>query len=364
MKSLFALLSLPICLPMAACQPEATCFIAPAADGNGFVRKPGGEKMIPWGFNYDRDYKFRLLEEYWEAEWDTVVQDFREMQDLGANVARVHIQFCKFMDGPDKPNQASLERLEQLVRVAESCGIYVDLTGLGTYRKSEDIAWYLGMGEAERWEAQANFWAAVAKKLANRPGVFAYNLMNEPCVPGEPVKGGAWTAPGELAGIRYVEFISQDPAGRARTDVANQWIRRMTKAIREHDKNHMITVGIALGNGEDGHEIMGFTPAKIAPELDYISVHLYAQGGKVDAAIELLKKCKVPGKPLIIEEMFPLACSVEEFREFVERSRGIADGWIGFFWGQTPDELRAEDPIKNHGLLSWLQFFQDMHPNR
>jgi hypothetical protein len=365
MTPLFALFALPCCFSAPASAAMASpSWIAPAPDGNGFVRAASGEPFIPWGFNYDRDYKVRLIEEYWDAEWATLAQDFREIQELGANVARVHVQFPKFMDGPDKPNAASLARLEKLVRLAEGLGVYIDLTGLGSYRAKDDPAWYLAMPEPERWAAQACFWESVAKTLAERPGVFAYNLMNEPCVAGEARAAGQWVHPSELAGIRYVEFVCLDPAGRERTEVARQWIRRMAQAIRKRDKRHMITVGIALADGDKGEEAMGFTPSRIAPELDYISVHLYPHGGQVEAAIDLLRRCKVAGKPLIIEEMFPLACGVEEFRSFVERSRGIADGWIGFFWGQTPAELRAEGEQKHRSLLAWLQMFQEMNPNR
>ena len=31
-----------------------------------------GRPFVPWGFNYDRDYKMRLIEEYWDKEWNTV----------------------------------------------------------------------------------------------------------------------------------------------------------------------------------------------------------------------------------------------------------------------------------------------------
>src|SRR4051812_38862001 len=77
-----------------------------AVDGSRFTND-----FTPWGFNYDRDYRFRLLEEYWEAEWPTVEQDFREMKALGANVVRIHLQFARFMDAPDRPNEANLARL-------------------------------------------------------------------------------------------------------------------------------------------------------------------------------------------------------------------------------------------------------------
>jgi hypothetical protein len=73
-------------------------------DGTGFVRGPSNAKFIPWGFNYDHDAKGRLIEDYWNDEWDMVKTHFGQMKELGANVVRIHLQFGKFMETADKPN--------------------------------------------------------------------------------------------------------------------------------------------------------------------------------------------------------------------------------------------------------------------
>src|SRR5262245_7885015 len=62
-------------------------------DGKGFELVPSGKKFIPWGFNYDHDAKGRLIEDYWDTDWDAIKGDFAEMKALGANVVRIHIQF-------------------------------------------------------------------------------------------------------------------------------------------------------------------------------------------------------------------------------------------------------------------------------
>ena len=165
-------------------------WIKVSKDKHGFVSAASGRQFIPWGFNYDRDYKSRLLEDYWEAEWPTVVQHFREMKQLGANVVRVHLQFARFMDAPDRPNESSLERLGRLVKLAEETKLYLDLTGLACYRKQDVPAWYNALGEAGRWKAQAHFWEAIARCCAASPAIFCYDLMNEPIVPGRNPK--AW----------------------------------------------------------------------------------------------------------------------------------------------------------------------------
>ena len=147
---------------------------------------------MPWGFNYDHDATGRLIENYWDAEWEKVEADFAQMKKLGANVVRVHLQFAKFTTAADKPDEKALDRLAKLLRVAETNGLYLDLTGLGCYHKKDVPAWYDGLSESDRWDAQARFWSAVAGRCAKSPAIFCYDLMNEPVVAVGPRKDGDW----------------------------------------------------------------------------------------------------------------------------------------------------------------------------
>src|SRR5262249_27474942 len=106
-----------------------------APDGRGF-QLAAGQPFTPWGFNYDHDDAGRLLEDYWETEWTRVEEDFREMRELGATVVRIHLQVNRFMKSADRPNEQALARLGKLLELAEATGLYLDLTGLGCYRKS------------------------------------------------------------------------------------------------------------------------------------------------------------------------------------------------------------------------------------
>ena len=91
--------------------------------------------------------------------------DFGEMKQLGANVVRIHLQVGKFMQGPNEPNAASLDRLGRLINLAEQERLYLDLTGLACYHKADVPAWYDALSEQDRWEVQARFWEAVAAPL-------------------------------------------------------------------------------------------------------------------------------------------------------------------------------------------------------
>jgi hypothetical protein len=325
-----------------------------AKDKKGFVLEPSGRPFVPWGFNYDHDATGRLLEDYWEPEWPTVEAHFAQMKKLGANVVRAHLQFGKFMDGPDKPNGKALDRLGKLLELAEKERLYLDLTGLGCYHKKDVPEWYDKLSEKERWAAQAGFWRAVADRCAKSPAVFCYDLMNEPVVPGG--KGKEWLGP-PFAGKHFVQFVTLDQADRPRPDIARRWIHELAAAVREKDRRHLITVGLVDWSLDRKGLTSGFVPEKVTDDLDFVSVHLYPQKGKVKEALDTLAGFAV-GKPVLIEETFPLACSAQELEEFIDGSGKHAAGWIGFYWGKPPEELRRSKTISDALTLGWLELFE------
>lgn len=76
--------------------------VAVSADKKSFVLQPSGKPFRIWGVNYGRDFKHRLLEDYWGTEWKTVVEDFDELKKLGANVVRVHLQVGRFISSSQR----------------------------------------------------------------------------------------------------------------------------------------------------------------------------------------------------------------------------------------------------------------------
>jgi len=326
-----------------------------AADGSGFILAPSGRPFVPWGLNYDHDENGRLIEDYWDAEWPKIEEDFREMRALGANVVRVHLQLARFMRGRDEPDPDALERLGRLLRLAEEVQLRLDLTGLGCYHKADVPAWYDALGEADRWATQARFWKAVAACCADSPAVFCYDLMNEPVVPGGRRAAADWLGP-PFAGFCFVQFITLDQAARPRPAIARQWIARLVRAIRVHDQRHLITVGLVDWSLDRPGLTSGFVPAEIAPEVDFVSVHVYPQAGKVGDALQTLAGFAV-GKPLVIEETFPRRCSLDELRGFLQESQRHAAGWISFYWGKTPDEYRRSGTLVDAVVAAWLDVF-------
>ena len=323
-------------------------------DGSGFDTAATHQPFSPLGFNYDHDRDGRLIEDYWDAEWSTIEEDFAEMKQLGANVVRIHLQFGRFMENESVPHAPALGKLRELIALAEKTELYLDLTGLACYHKADVPAWYDALSEDQRWDAQANFWTAVAGAVRESPAVFCYDLMNEPVSPGGKRKAGEWLGPA-FGDKTFVQVISLDQADRPRPEIALAWTRHLKAAIRKVDTQRMMTIGMVDWSLDRPGLTSGFVPSVIGPELDFIAVHLYPESGKLKENLATLDGFRI-GKPVIIEEIFPLKCSSEEIGVFLDA--GDVSGVMGFYWGQRIAELTPPQTIGEGMTRAWLEFFE------
>jgi hypothetical protein len=338
-----------------ACSQHQLPAIDVSRDRSGFVLRGSDVPFRVWGVNYDHDEQGRLIEDYWDQEWTKVEADFAEIKQLGANVVRIHLQFGRFMATPTEPRIETLDRLTKLVQLAEQVGLYLNLTGLGCYHKSDVPAWYDELDESARWQTQARFWHFVAERCHTSSAIFCYDLMNEPVVPGGVRSPRDWLGP-PFAGKHFVQFITLDQAGRKRPEIAKEWIRQMTESIRNVDSRHLITVGMVDWSLNRPGLTSGFDPTEVADDLDFISVHIYPEKGKLNEALETLAGFDV-GKPIVIEELFPLRCSTPELEDFLNRSSSVADGWITFYWGRPPTPNDSSKTLAEAITDEWLNTF-------
>jgi len=330
-----------------------------APDGKGFVLQGSGKAWVPWGVNYDHDRSSRLLEEYWDFEWEKVVEDFREIQELGCTVVRIHLQFGRFMKAPDRPDAENLGRLRRLLELAEERNLYLDVTGLGCYRKQDAPLWYLNAPEKDRWAMMGRFWEAVAETCAPSPAVFCYTLMNEPV---SPPQASDDLLGGDLGGLHYVERLTRDPAGRSRSEITRQWMNAVVPGIRKRDPGRLVTVGQFYLFEVPAGLTLGPDPKETAAPLDFLCVHCYPKDDGVDRMLDLIQLMTAAGKPVVIQEMFPLSCGMPAFRTFLDRSRGLACGWESFYWGKTIEECKASNDPRDALLAAWLEFFREQGP--
>jgi hypothetical protein len=259
------------------------------------------------------------------------------------------------MDSETKANAVSLYKLSQLLLLAERNGLYLDLTGLGCYDKTEVPEWYNNLSETKRWAVQTRFWEAIAETCRRSPAVFCYDLMNEPIVT-EDKKIRDWT-PGAFGNRYFVQRITLDFAGRTQTEIARSWVNQLTAAIRKHDPDHMITVGAIPWALTWPNAKPLFYSAGVSEKLDFVSLHFYPKAGEIQNALRALAVYDI-GKPIVIEETFPLNCPMDQLEEFIDGSRRWATGWIGFYWGKTIPEYKDSEPsVANTLTMEWLEYF-------
>src|SRR5690606_34004530 len=199
---------------------------------------------------------------------------------------------------------------------AEEVGLYLDITGLGCYHKQDVPPWYDELDEGARWQVQARFWKEVAAVCRDSPAIFCYDLMNEPIIGGGK-NPDEWLA-GPLGDKYFVQRLTPDVAGRTREEIAAAWIKTLTSAIREVDPDHMITVGvIPWAQTFKGAKPLFYAPG-VGDSLDFVSVHFYPKKGELEHTLAALEVYEI-GKPLVIEEIFPLQAGLEETDQFIQQ---------------------------------------------
>ena len=138
----------------------------------------------------------------------------------------------------------------------------------------------------------------------------------------------------------------------------------MVAAIRTHDHRHLITVGVIPWALTFPKAKPFFYASDVGENLDFVSVHFYPKKGEIDEALTALRVYQI-GKPVVIEETFPLKSSIDELVQFIEQANAakLADGWISFYWGKSAQEY-AEDEgnFASAFKKAWLERFRDMTP--
>jgi len=311
-------------------------------NGKGFEFSESKKPFVPWGFNYLGVFD-HLAEEDWEtaAGWARIEKDFKEMRKLEANVIRWHLQFETFMKAADQPNAEQLARLKKLLKLARENQLYLDLTGLNCFRLKRIPAWYDALSEQERWKAQAVFWEAIAETCAKDPIVFCYDLMNEPVI-GEPGKDQHPWLGGELGGFHFVQRICNKPAGRENSAIGAAWVKQLVEAIKKRDPETLVTVGIipwalVWPNAKDP-----FYTSDTSKLLDFVSVHVYPKTGGLEKELAGMATYDL-GKPIVIEEFFPMHCSLAELDKFVQAASKLEKGKV------TGVDLAGSEPLLEVG---------------
>jgi hypothetical protein len=374
-----------------------------SADGWGFAEGTGHRPFVPWGCNYYDPFTGwapRLWEQF---DPGRVTDHFAQMQSIGVNTVRVFTTLMAALETAEKLNTAGLEKITRMLAIAESHGIHVILSGPGTWEGSP--SWWHAPSPLDCFvkpdllKAQAFAWKGLASALAGHPGLFSWELYNEPCVPwkASPALGEAWTtwrsrnAPNGSSDVPSPQgplFLDWSwDLQRFRDDLAVDYVRTMTDAIRAVDGTHLVTIGLhqksAPFDWYPPDPWAGFNAHRLAPMLDYISVHYYphhvfhpniyrdpfeTEEGMVETLIHgraVARYLHVPGMPVLMEECGwygggPVFFADREQRSLseeqqtewctrlVDSTRGDVTGWLFWPYRDTPSSL---DPSRRSGLF-------------
>lgn len=226
-------------------------------------------------------HAFRLGVNYWPADvamawlqvYDPAVtrQDFRKAANAGFDSVRIFLRWEDAQPTPSMIDSATLNRLVDVSDAAVEAGITLIVTLFVGHMSGANWipAWATGGAEGDHrfrvisagragqrvgirnWYADAAVTAAqerlaatTAATLAGHAGVWAWDLGNE-------------------------NSNCALPSSRASGE---QWLERMTSAIRQHDPGRPITIGLHMEDLEQDRQI---GPAEAARWCDFASMHGY-----------------------------------------------------------------------------------------
>jgi len=313
-----------------------------------------GNTFRVWGFNYGAGSD-GLTESFWtsEAKWEALIKDWHDMKGLGANSVRLHLQAHEFLVDAETINTTAIENLKRLVSISEETGLYLLIVGLGAYIKADQPDWYTGLEDSARWLAHHTFWREISKAVGHSPAILGYDLMNEPIVAVNPQNG--WT-PGEaFGGFQYVQNIALSTNDKTQMEVLGEWIDQLTAAIREHDSQHLITVGF-----------LSFPVYHtLAPYLSCMTIHLYPKENDLKPSETAISHFSADHQlPLMVTEISPLNGSPDFIEDFINRHRDVVCGWMWHYHGETPEEIGEPETLVEALWKVALEKFKEMAPTQ
>ena len=270
--------------------------------------------------------------------------ELRTARGIGANSMRIYLQLGQVMATPTQPRQRTLTALRQLLALAETDGIYLDITGDLVWQPSRAPAWYDRMNRQQRWQAQARFWKAVAHTAASSPAVLCYELTSEPII--SPTPGYYF---GQIGRWYFVQSIATR-TGSGVYKLARSWTALLAGAVRLQD-DRPVTIGLLPLTGGP------FAPANIADLLDMLVVHEYPTTGQTPQAIALIHSFAAFHEPVLLGETSLLSDNAATQGAFLTRAAPDLAGAFEFFDGRDPWTITAKtiyDALYQAGLEQFI----------
>jgi len=315
----------------------------PLVTVQGHELRANGANFRSVGYNYaPTTHNLPFIKDPSAANRARLVNDFQNAKTLRANTLRVYVHLFDivYRDGAGtiRVHEDRLANFGEILRLADSMGLYLDVTGNLTWVPSEIPAWYDAMSNAERWNVQTTFWEQVARIGARSDSVLCYELTSEPAIAASATS--PW-AGGELGGFNFVPFIARGIPAEQQAFYARAWAITMKNAVRRSDQRHLVTIGLLPAVD------WAFGPENMHDILDFLIVHEYPNGsgtnGAANAAavkksVDLVKRFAAYGKPVVLGETTMFTADAATQFAFMVQAQRYLSGTYCFFDGRLPSQ--------------------------
>ncbi|NET73973.1 MAG: cellulase family glycosylhydrolase [Sphaerospermopsis sp. SIO1G2] len=240
--------------PATLADPPTADFVSVAGNRLMWQERPYTVRGINY---YPRETPWR---DFWPAYDSAVIEeDFALIEVLGLNTVRIFVPFNPQLPEEDSeqgnidPYEDLREKLADLLGHAEQHNLKVIVT-LFDFRTDYQILLWPNSG----FDA-----AEIVPYFADSPTILAWDIKNEPDLdqPGNTV------------------------------EMVHLWLTHMVWQVRQHDPNHLVTIGWA--KGDQAHQL--------ADLVDFVSFHDYEPPETFGERVAGLRTA-VPDKPLVLTE--------------------------------------------------------------
>tara|TARA_R110002049_G_scaffold183679_8_gene351682 strand:+ start:15399 stop:16919 length:1521 start_codon:yes stop_codon:yes gene_type:complete len=254
---------------------------------------------------------------------DIINNDFKIIKDAGLNTIRIFVPYEDF--GKADVNQEKLEKLKQVLDVAEKINLKVVITLFDFYGNYEILDWTLNHRHAE----------IIVEKFKNHKAILAWDIKNEP----------------------NLDFDS-----RGKENVI-AWLDYMIVLIKSIDKNHPVTIGWSNTK----------SATILQDKVDVVSFHYYEDLDKFESEYLTLEKNIKDDKPIILQEFGvssygglwrPFVSSEEEQANYYKEIQKVLTknsipfmSWTLYDFDNIPKEVLGRlpwrtNPQKKFGFIS------------
>jgi hypothetical protein len=303
------------------------------SDGRYFMRS--SKRFFPIGVNYLPSY---LCGNYFaDYRADHIRADLDHMAEIGLDSVRVPVFWAGYEPEEGRYSEEFPRVFGEFVDECRSRSLLVmPVFLIGTWTGMYDAPYWKppGMYQGEMLELEARHVASFARRFADDPAILCWDLSDEPYYLEALPSSGRRTA------------LGSPPSAR---EIATRWVARLVAAIREVDRNHLITLGF------DPYPVNtnnGFALEEIAEHLDIMSYCIYPWV-KDRTEIELAAygafqtRFFAAGKPPFLHEGPGASSSSASESVLADRFRAwmyssLANGTIGVLpWNYTDYEQEA-----------------------